>query len=77
MGEFNSDNTTVRKNPLKEMEYTHNQQKSFKCSTWMQSQKWQKDLCSFSRETIITVIQVYAATTNAEEAEAEWFYDDL
>ena len=26
---------------------------------------------------IITVIQVYAPTTNAEEAEVEWFYDDL
>ena len=25
----------------------------------------------------ITIIQVYAPTTNAEEAEAEWFYDDL
>ena len=25
----------------------------------------------------ITVIQVYAPITNAEEAEAEWFYDDL
>ena len=25
----------------------------------------------------ITVIQVYAPTTNAEEAEAEWFQDDL
>ena len=25
----------------------------------------------------ITVIQVYAPTTNAEEAEAEQFYDDL
>ena len=25
----------------------------------------------------ISVIQVYAPTTNAEEAEAEWFYDDL
>ena len=24
-----------------------------------------------------TVIQVYAPTTNAEEAEAEWFYEDL
>ena len=24
-----------------------------------------------------TVIQVYAPTTNAEEAEVEWFYDDL
>ena len=25
----------------------------------------------------ITVIRVYAPTTDAEEAEAEWFYDDL
>ena len=25
----------------------------------------------------ITVIQVYAPSTNAEEAEAEWFYEDL
>ena len=25
----------------------------------------------------INVIQVYALTSNAEEAEAEWFYEDL
>ena len=25
----------------------------------------------------ITVIQVYALTTNAKETEVEWFYDDL
>ena len=25
----------------------------------------------------ITVIQVYALTTNAEQAEVEWFYEDL
>ena len=25
----------------------------------------------------LTVIQVYAATSNAEEAETEWFYEDL
>ena len=25
----------------------------------------------------ITEIQVYAPTTNAEEAEIEWFYEDL
>ena len=25
----------------------------------------------------ITVIQVYAPTTNAKEAEVEWFYEDL
>ena len=25
----------------------------------------------------ITVIQIYAPTSKAEEAEAEWFYEDL
>ena len=25
----------------------------------------------------ITVIEVYAPTTNAKEAKVEWFYDDL
>ena len=25
----------------------------------------------------ITIIQVYALTSNAEEAEVEWFYEDL
>ena len=25
----------------------------------------------------ITVIQVYALTSNADEAEVEWFYEDL
>ena len=44
--------------------------------------------CSLKNDTIIsvcfqgkpfsiTVIQVYAQTTNAEEAEVEWFYEDL
>ena len=41
----------------------------------MQSQKRQNDLCSFPRQS--TVIQVYALTSNAEEAEVEWFYEDL
>ena len=25
----------------------------------------------------ITIIQIYAATSNAEEAEVQWFYEDL
>ena len=42
------------------------------------SQKRQNDLCPFPRQTFsITVIQVYAPTSNAEEAEVEWFYKDL
>ena len=44
----------------------------------MQSQKRQNDLCSFPRQTIqYTVIQVYAPTSNAEEAEVERFYEVL
>ena len=44
----------------------------------MQSQKGQNDLCSFPRQTIhIMVIQVYALSSNAEEAEVERFYEDL
>ena len=49
-----------------------------KFSTWMQSQKGQNDLCSFPSQTFnITVIQVNTLTSNAEEAEVEWFYEDL
>ena len=44
----------------------------------MQSQKRQNDLCSFPRQTIqYHIIQVYAPTSNAEEAEVERFYEDL
>ena len=44
----------------------------------MQSQKRQNDLCSFQGKPFnITVIQVYALTSNAEEAEVEWFFEDL
>ena len=51
--------------------------RSLKCSTWMQSQKWQNDLCFQGKPFSITVIQFYALTSNAEEAEIEWFYEDL
>ena len=44
----------------------------------MPSQKWQNDLCSFLRQTI----QYHSnpslfPISNAEEAEVEWFYEDL
>ena len=40
--------------------------------------KKKKDLCQFLRQKFkITVIQVYAPTSNAEEAEIERFYEDL
>ena len=34
-------------------------------------------VCSQGKPFNITVIQVYAPTSNAEEAEVEWFYEDL
>ena len=55
MGEFNSDDhyiyycgpESLRRNGV---DITVN--KSLKCSTWMQSQKQQNDLCLFLRQTI-------------------------
>ena len=43
----------------------------------MQSQKRQNYLCFQGKPFNITVIQVYALTGNAEEAEIEQFYEDL
>ena len=44
----------------------------------MPSQKWLNDLCLFPRQTIqYHSDQAYAPTSNAEEAEVEWFYEDL
>ena len=55
MGEFNSDDhyiyyygqESLRRNGVAIMV-----NKNPKCSTWMQSQKLQNDLCSFPRQTI-------------------------
>ena len=35
------------------------------------------DLGSFPKQTIQHVIQVYDPTTDAKQAEADWFYEDL
>ena len=44
----------------------------------MQSQKRHNDLCLFQGKPFnITVLQAYAPTSNAEEAEVERFYEDL
>ena len=43
----------------------------------VQSQKRQNGLCFQGKPFNITVIQVYALTTNAEEAEFEQFYKEL
>ena len=43
----------------------------------MQSPKQQNDLCFKGKPFNTMVTQVYAPTSNAEEAEVEWFYEDL
>ena len=55
MGEFNSDEHYIyywRQESLIRNGVAISQQKSLKCSTWMQSQKQQNDLCLFPRQTI-------------------------
>ena len=44
----------------------------------MQSQKWENDFCYFQGISFnITVFQVYAPNSNDEEADVEWFYEEL
>jgi len=82
MGEFNSGDHCIyycgQESLRKKWSSPHGQQKSQKCSTPMQSQKQQNDFCSFPRQRI----QYHSnpslcSTTNTEEAEIEWFYEDL
>ena len=83
IGEFNSDDhyiyycrqESLRRNDVVIIVIVVN--KSPKCSTWVQSQKRQNDLCFQGKPFSITVIQAYAPTRNAEEAEVEQFYEDL
>ena len=54
------------------------QQKSLKCSIWIQSQNDRMISVRFQGKSFnITVIQVYAPTSSTEEAEVERFYEDL
>ena len=80
MGEFNSDDHYIYycgQECLRRNGVTLIVNKSPKCSTWVQSQKRQNDLCFQGKPFNITVIQVYAPTTNIQETEVEWFYEDL
>ena len=55
MGEFNSDDHYIYNSgqeSLRRNGVAIIVNKSLKCSTWMQSQKQQNDLCSFPRQTI-------------------------
>ena len=41
------------------------------------SKTTERSLCLQGKPFNITIIQVYAPTSNTEEAEVEWFYEDL
>ena len=70
--------TTVGKIHYKKWSNPHSQQKSLKCSTWEQSQKWHNDLSSFPRQPIQHHNNpVYASTIDAEETKVKQFYEDL
>ena len=81
MGEFNSDDRYIYysgQESLRRNGVAITVNNSLKCSTWMQSQKRQNDLCSFLRQTI----QYHSKpslcpTSNVEGAEVEWCYEDL
>ena len=79
MGEFNSDDHYIyycKQESLRRNGVAIIVNKSLKCSTWMQSQK-QQNVRLQGKPFNITVIQVYAPTSNAEEAEVERLYEDL
>ena len=49
-----------------------------KYSTWVHLKNDRMiSVCFRGKLFNVTVIQVYAPTSNAEEAEVEWFYEDL
>ena len=82
MGEFNLDGRCIYycgQESLRRNRVAIMVNKSLKCSTWMQSQKRQKDLCLFPRQTIQYHgnPSLHTLTSNAEEAELERFYEDL
>ena len=78
LGKFNSDDHYIYycgQESLRRNGVAITVNKSPKCSTWMQPQKQQIDLSLFPFN--ITIIQVYALTSIAEEAEVEQFGEDL
>ena len=82
MGEFNSEDHYIYysgQESLRRNGVAIIVNKSLKCSTWVQSQKWQNDLSVHfqGKPFNITVIQTYTPINNAEEAEFEQFYEDL
>ena len=69
---------TVGKNPLEEMEQPSWSTRVQNAVLGYNLKNTRKTSISFQGKPFnITVIQVYALTSNAEEAKVEWFYEDL
>ena len=81
MLKFNADDHYIyycRQESLRRNEVALIVNQSPKCSTWVQSQKWQNDLCLFLRHTIQYHRNTsLCPTTNANEAEVKEFCEDL
>ena len=81
MGEFNSVTLYLllwAGIPQRKWSNHHGQQKSLKCSTWSNLKNDRMISVSLQGKPFnITVIQVYAPTSNTEETEVERFYEDL
>ena len=83
MGEFKLDDHYsyyCGQESLRRKSSPHSQQKSLKCSTWVQSQKHQNDLCSCQGKPFnITLIQVSAQPLMMKKLQLneEVFHEDL
>ena len=70
--------TTVGRNPQKKWSTHHSQQNSPKYSLGFSLKNDRMISVRFQGKPFnIMVIQAYAPTSNTEEAEVEWFYEDL
>ena len=70
--------TTVGRNPLEERGSHHGQQESkMQYLDAISKNERMISICFQGKSFSITVIQVYALTSNAEEAEVDWLYEDL
>ena len=82
MGEFNSDDhyiyycgqESLRRNGV---DIIANKRVQNAVLGWDLKNDRMISVCFQGKPFNITVIQVYPPTTNAEEAEVEWFYEDL
>ena len=82
MGEFNSDDhyiyycgqESLRRNGVATMVNKRIQNAVLGCNL---RNNRTISVCFQGKPFNITLVKVYAPTTNAEEAEVEWFYEDL